>query len=420
MASGDIVERLHDSFLSCPICFQPYNRPKALTCLHTFCEGCIRDYVTSRFDGHGQFPCPLCRQTIYIPVGGVSSFPNNHFIVGLGDTVQGYEHQSRDTCLSLNVQHERSPLLPGASTEHFSPEKPNKLIRRFGEYGTQPHQFIQATGMAVSLFTDDVFVSDCTLNTIAVFSSTGQLRHSFSCDCSVRDVAVTRGGTLLVTVSKAGNSLLREYTVEGRIIANYGTFYSQENPFGIAISRQGNPVVTGIRQNCVHVLTSQYKPSIRFGSKGRGASHFTSPFFVTLSSQDEVIVSDCGNHRIKVHKLDGTFVRAFGKQGTKPGQLFYPMGVCVDKYDNIYVADANNFRVQVFSRDGEPLAVPVKNTYEYGIDVKPVNVVFCKENVLLVLLRGSKFCEIQSYLCDVEKLKPLQKHSWTDLLCCKV
>ena len=62
MAGNDIAEQIQESFLSCTICFQPFNRPKALPCLHTFCEGCLRDYVASRFEGTGQFPCPLCRQ----------------------------------------------------------------------------------------------------------------------------------------------------------------------------------------------------------------------------------------------------------------------------------------------------------------------------------------------------------------------
>lgn len=64
MAAENFVERLQDSFLSCSICFQAFNQPKALPCLHTFCEGCLRDYVASRFEGTGEFPCPLCRQVI--------------------------------------------------------------------------------------------------------------------------------------------------------------------------------------------------------------------------------------------------------------------------------------------------------------------------------------------------------------------
>lgn len=346
----------------------------------------------------------------------MKSFPDNHFIVGLVDTVQQYEQHEQNS----SVQEEKTPLLSGSRRDYFAEEKVNKLIRRFGDYGKAAHQFVQATGLAVSSFTDDIFITDTVLNRVSIFNSFGQLRHCFQCDCSIRDIVVTSGGTLLVTVSKSGNSILREYSIEGRLLAAYGSFYSHEHPFGLSITSTNQPVITGLRQNCVHILTSQYKPSIRFGSRGRGANHFTSPYFVTVNKSDEIIVSDCGNNRIKVHRPDGSFHRSFGQQGNRPGELFYPMGLCIDKYDNIYVADANNYRVQIFSSDGVSVGIPIKDTYEYGIDVKPVNVAFSRDKVLLVLLRGSKYCQVHAYLCDVNRYKPIESSKWWNyFVCCK-
>lgn len=411
MAGVDIAEQIQDSFLSCTICFQPFNRPKALPCLHTFCEGCLRDYVASRFEGTGKFPCPLCRQEILLPLSGVGGLPDNHFILSLADTVIPHGLQTHhDTT-------ERSPLLQRNELQTHPPECHNKLIRRFGNYGNQPHEFAQITGLTVSSFTDDIIVSDCNLNKIGIFSMTGEFRGSFICDCSVRDVAFTRGGTLLLSVSRSENAIMREYSVDGRHIASYGSFYRHENPFGLTINKHDQPIVTGLRQNCIHVFTQRRKASVKFGSKGAGANHFQMPHYVTTNSRDEIIVADSANHRIKTHKLDGTLVHQFGTEGTKPGQLFYPMGVCVDKYDNIYVADANNYRVQAFSSDGRCLGFPVKNTYEYGVDVKPINVVFAQDNVLVVALRGSKFSQVHEYFWDVEKFRPKPKSSF-DLFCC--
>ena len=353
-------------------------------------------------------------QTIFLPAGGVANFPVNHFIVGLVDTVQQYG----PSYSHLSIQSEKTPLLPGSQTNHFKEEKVNKLIRSVGEYGTERNQLKQATGITVSPFTDDIFISDAELNRVSVFNSFGQFRHCFQCDCSIRDIVITRAGTLLVTVSSAGNAILREYNVDGQLLSSYGSFYSHEHPFGVALSSKHQPIVTGLRQNCVHVLTSQCKPSVRFGSKGRGQLHFTSPYFVTINHKDQIVVSDCGNNRIKIHNIDGTFVRCFGQQGDKSGELFYPMGICGDKYDNVYVADANNYRVQVFSVDGESLGTPVVDTHVYGIDVKPVNVAFCQENILLVVMRGSKFCQINAYMCDTSKYKRIEGGTWSALWCC--
>ena len=352
-------------------------------------------------------------QNILIPHDGVAAFPDNHFIVGLHDTVLPYSGHEPKTS-------ETTPLLVNRDAKQSGHDLHNRLIRRLGSFGREPHQFIQVTGITTSSFTDDIIVCDSILNRISVFSSSGQLRTCFYCNCSIRDVAMTRGGTILVTVSKSNSHLLREYSVDGRFIAGYGSFYQHENPFGVTVTSKDQPVVTGLRQNTVHVLTQRRKPSVRFGSRGRGATHFTVPYYVTTNPDDEIIVSDTGNHRIKVHKLDGSFVRMFGSQGTKPGELFYPMGICTDMYGNIYVADANNFRVQAFTFDGCNLGFPVKDTYEYGMDVKPISVQFLGDKTLLVVLRGSSFCQVHSYFWDVNRFpaRKATKAWYKELLCC--
>ena len=62
MASNVLVHEIPDSLLGCPICRQSYVKPKALSCLHSFCEDCIRDYIASRYENLEHFLCPVCRQ----------------------------------------------------------------------------------------------------------------------------------------------------------------------------------------------------------------------------------------------------------------------------------------------------------------------------------------------------------------------
>ena len=352
-------------------------------------------------------------QEILLPAVGVSGLPDNHFILSLADTVTPYGIQAHHDVT------EKSPLLQRNELQTHPPENHNRVIRRFGNYGTQPHEFLQITGLALSTFTDDIIVSDCNLNKVGIFSMSGEFRGSFNCDCSVRDVAFTRAGTLLLSVSRSENAIMREYSVDGRLLGTFGSFYKHENPFGLTLNKHDQPIITGMRQNCVHVFTQMRKASVRFGSKGSGVNHFQLPHYVTTNSRDEIIVADSANHRIKIHTMDGTFVRQFGTEGSKPGHLFYPMGVCVDKYNNIYVADANNYRVQAFSPEGHSLGFPVQDTYEYGVDVKPVNVMFAQNNVLVVALRGSKFCQVHEYFWDVERFRPAPKSSFDLFFCCK-
>lgn len=72
------------SIPECPICYLFYdnifNAPLLLTCSHTFCLECLaRLCVFLKQDQ--TFQCPLCRETISLPWGGVPKLPVNMDII---------------------------------------------------------------------------------------------------------------------------------------------------------------------------------------------------------------------------------------------------------------------------------------------------------------------------------------------------
>ncbi|XP_063441933.1 tripartite motif-containing protein 59-like [Mytilus trossulus] len=75
----------------CAICLEKLNTPKHLPCLHTFCESCLRTYITAIFEKeHKQsIECPVCRTEVMVPNEINASeewaklLPLNFLIVGL-------------------------------------------------------------------------------------------------------------------------------------------------------------------------------------------------------------------------------------------------------------------------------------------------------------------------------------------------
>ncbi|XP_013400424.1 tripartite motif-containing protein 3-like [Lingula anatina] len=67
--------------LTCSICLGEYEDPRVLSCYHTFCYGCISDHAERKVTSNRKFPCPLCRQEIQIPDGGLTQLMKN-FLVG--------------------------------------------------------------------------------------------------------------------------------------------------------------------------------------------------------------------------------------------------------------------------------------------------------------------------------------------------
>ncbi|KAL5496613.1 hypothetical protein EMCRGX_G012931 [Ephydatia muelleri] len=62
--------------ITCGMCSKPYNDPRILSCLHSFCLQCLNHKI--RKSGSQQmFQCPICEQNTSIPVGGASVLPQN-------------------------------------------------------------------------------------------------------------------------------------------------------------------------------------------------------------------------------------------------------------------------------------------------------------------------------------------------------
>ena len=99
----------------------------------------------------------------------------------------------------------------------------------------------------------------------------------------------------------------------------------------------------------VQVKPRWFRPVLSFGE------HILKyPWVVAVNENDEIAVSDVGNHKIHLFKSDGTHIRSFGDQGAKHGKFFWPSGIAYIG-DNIIVAEQRNHRVQVLSRQGEYL-----------------------------------------------------------------
>ena len=65
----------------CPICMSPFNDPRMLPCIHTFCFECLKRTAEAGQKNPGdRMPCPLCRRDFVIPADGVNGVQKNFFV----------------------------------------------------------------------------------------------------------------------------------------------------------------------------------------------------------------------------------------------------------------------------------------------------------------------------------------------------
>lgn len=91
-------EDFSESFLTCSTCLCPFDalehNPKLLVCSHTVCRDCLeRISNLPQCRDTGSFRCPICRQSIPVPRGGVAALPPSFLVNQLMDLMQS---QRRD------------------------------------------------------------------------------------------------------------------------------------------------------------------------------------------------------------------------------------------------------------------------------------------------------------------------------------
>ncbi|XP_049778139.1 tripartite motif-containing protein 2-like isoform X1 [Schistocerca cancellata] len=102
-------EDFNESFLTCGTCLCMYDggehTPKLLPCSHTVCLHCLSRIAASQTRDTGAFRCPICRELIAIPRGGVSALPPSFLVNQLLDLMSRQRREVIPKC-SVHINQE--------------------------------------------------------------------------------------------------------------------------------------------------------------------------------------------------------------------------------------------------------------------------------------------------------------------------
>jgi streptogramin lyase len=143
------------------------------------------------------------------------------------------------------------------------------------------------------------------------------------------------------------------------------------DPFGVAVDSSGNVIIAdGGASNRIRRITVQGNVETIAGSDEGFAdgnareAQFNTPSGIAIDKDDNLIIADTSNHRIR--KLDKkgevTTIAGAGAVGFQDGAaneaLFdAPVGLAIDEQGNIFVADTYNDRIRKISTDGQVTTV---------------------------------------------------------------
>ncbi len=258
----------------------------------------------------------------------------------------------------------------------------------FGKEGTAEGQLKKPVGITVDR-EGNVWVVDTGNNRIEKFSPTGAFLKAYGKEGAgngqfkePKGIAITEEGYIFV--ADAGNKRIEEFNPAGEYIEKLALTTA---PAGLAVALRtiagskwdalfiALPGSNEIKQYAIpHYAHKEFSAFGAFGHSGVGNGQFNAPTGVALNfaartgseleTKGRVYVTDAGNHRVQILKLNGSsggaleYSSQFGKSGSGEGQFGSP-GAIADITGNTYglfngllVADPGDGRFQQFGESG--------------------------------------------------------------------
>ena len=173
-------------------------------------------------------------------------------------------------------------------------------------------------------------------------------------------VAVSENGQIVV--AEYGGHCISILSQDGEKIKTFGTLGSGcgefLHPRGVTIDKDGNILVVDGWNHRIQKFTADGQFLTSVGTKGCGPLEFGSssisstPAGIGISERNRIYVCDRYNHRVQILNADLTFHSSFGRRGSADGQFQYLKDVAFDGTGDVYIADCGNHRIQVFTEDG--------------------------------------------------------------------
>ena len=240
----------------------------------------------------------------------------------------------------------------------FTVQVKERQFNVVGKLNLQGQVLQGPTGIAVNS-KGIIAVADKTGDCILIIDKEGKFVRKFSCRGDnagqfnkPSDVTYLNDDEILV--ADEANHRIQQINVQtGNFVKSFGKEGTGDgefkNPASVCMDDKGHVVVAEHGNSRIHVLTKDDAPLFKF--EKTGSEKLDHPIGC-VRYKNMFIVSDKGNHCLKVFHDSGEFFYKIGEKGGADGQFKEPWCLCVDKYDNLLVNDKLNGRIQQFTVEG--------------------------------------------------------------------
>ena len=127
------------------------------------------------------------------------------------------------------------------------------------------------------------------------------------------------------------------------------TFSCPGKPNGVAITSNGDIIVTQFEDDCVAIYNKEGNKITSFGSRGTKEGQFLVPAGVVVTADSHLLVADCGNKCIQKLTMTGEHVTSVRSHRFGRPKFGIPCGLALHPSGKIFITDIEKCNVQVLN-----------------------------------------------------------------------
>ena len=268
-----------------------------------------------------------------------------------------------------------------------------------GKQGGAPGELSYPRGIAIDENTGYIYVTQWHGSRVSVFSETGDFLNTFSHQCmnDLCGIALHRDN-IYVTDLKSDSVFRFKREQQIRHVAMFGSGKGSSgeqlnNPLGLTVSTDGDVFVADCNNHRIKILDQ----SLRFK---RHVTHqlMKKPLNVKLT-RDEMYVLCDSSPCVLVLSHAGEMTRSLvtrgnGMQVSNADAGFF----CLDAEQNVLISDNGAHDVKIFSKDGTYLHTVGQEGHERGMLYHPRGIALTKDLNLVIVSNSNNFV-LQIFSC---------------------
>ena len=239
-------------------------------------------------------------------------------------------------------------------------------VKKFGRWGEKKGELNYPSGLTLYR-NESIYIADAWNGRIQIFSTAGKFIAEFGKEQLNKPYSIAFNDKW-VFVSDYNHKDVFKFQITNNKYVCQSAKGELNSPYGITVDTNGEVLVADCGNNRIAILNSELKLVRKIGK-----DKLKSPQDVKINKNNIFVADNDEINNIHIFTESGDIIRSFIKLDNGTGPIYF----CFDLNNNIIVSDFNSKSIQIYTINGELIHKILCDSYTNGITVDNNNNIIC-------------------------------------------